>query len=67
MNKIYYYVIQERKEYKKTCATILLCFITIYSIGQSSNQLNHFILESVCSYVKDYNAFAKQVNYDTIQ
>lgn len=35
--------------------------------GQPSNQLNQFILESVCSYVKDYNSFAKQINYDTIQ
>ena len=36
-------------------------------LSQPGNQLNHMILESVCSYVKDYNSFAKQINYDTIQ
>jgi TonB family protein len=32
-----------------------------------NNQLNQMILGSVCSYIKDYNALAKQTDYDTIQ
>lgn len=40
---------------------------TSSQITDPSNQLNQFILKSVCSYVKDYNAFAKRVNYDTIR
>lgn len=36
-------------------------------LAQPNNQLNQIILESVCSYVKDYNAYAKQINADTIR
>ncbi len=35
--------------------------------GQPSNQLHQFILESVCHFVEEHNAFAKQINSDTIR
>ena len=50
-------------------AFVIILFSVLWGnlSGQPSNQLNQFILESVCHFVIEHNTSAKQINSDTIR